>query len=615
MKHQITHQITQIAKNEDGGTFKISIKIPFEKGWIERVKFSVSTFSRKDAFQMKHIKDEDNYAFFETTVPLENSALYHYYFSFEANGKFQYYKKKNITGNTSLSKEECWKMSVGFDVPEWAKGATMYHIFVDRYRKGKGMEKQLMPRRTLHKNWDDSPVLGPDENGEWNTDFYGGDLKGIEETLKYIKSFGVDILYLSPVVRSQSNHRYDTADYENVDPYAGTNEMLKSLCDRAHQKGMKVILDAVFNHTGNDSIYFNQYGTFESVGAYQSPESPYYCFYRRECVRGNHDFAYWWGMPNLPVCDGNSQEWRDFIFGVGGVIDKWFALGIDGLRLDVADELTDEFIEGIARAVKRNKPDGFILGEVWENNPMNDRGYLSSGKGMHSVMNYRIVDALIRYYKYCDTWKLDNILREILSEYPEGTIQTLMNFTSTHDISRAIEIFGCNAFQQYSQWAWNLQNANLDLIKFHKMSREEYKYGKMVYKSETFALAFLPGIFTIFYGDEVGLQGIGNLANRAPYPWKRRDKDLLKYFRQLGKIRKQEQFLRKAELKIVKIDHEQFVFERYDDNNKILVIASRTHNSTQVNLPEEYKNARVIFKIKGSNEQQLAPFGAIAFKK
>lgn len=626
MKHQITHQITQIAKNEDGGTFKISIKIPFEKGWIERVKFSVSTFSRKDAFQMKYVKNENNYAYFETTESLENSALYHYYFSFEAHGKFQYYKKQNITGDTSLSKEECWKMSVGFDVPEWAKGATMYHIFVDRYRKGKGMEKQPMPVRTLHKNWDEPPVLGPNENvtnaneleeiRKWNIDFYGGDLKGIEETLGYIKKLGVDILYLSPIMRSQSNHRYDTADYENVDPYAGTNEILKSLCDRAHQKGMKVILDAVFNHTGNDSIYFNQYRTFENVGAYQSPESPYYCFYRRECFHGNHDFAYWWGMPNLPVCDGNSQKWKDFICGEGGVIDKWFELGIDGLRLDVADELSDEFIEEIARAVKRNKPDGFVLGEVWENNPMNNRGYLRSGKGMHSVMNYRMVDALIRYYKYGDIWKLDNTLKEILSEYPEGTIQTLMNFTSTHDISRAIEIFGCNAFQQYSQWAWDLQNANLDWIKSHKMSREEYKYGKMVYKSYACVLAFWSGIFSIFYGDEVGLQGIGNQANRAPYPWKHRDKDLLKYFRKLGRKRNQEkQFLRKAEPNVIKLDQEQIAYERYDENNKILVIASRTHRISKVDLPEEYKDAKVIFKIKGSNEHQLAPFGAIVFKK
>ena len=609
------HQITQIATTEDGASFKVSIKIPFEMGWIERVKFSVQAYGKKDAYQMKHVKNDNNYAYFETTVVLENCALYQYYFSFEANGVFQYYKRENITGNTSLTREEYWKMSVGFDVPEWAKGANMYHIFVDRYRKGKDVKKEPMPRRILHENWDEPPILGPNEDGLWNIDFYGGDLKGIEETLKYIKKLGIDILYLSPIVTSQSNHRYDTADYENVDPYVGTNEMLKNLCDKAHRIGMKIILDAVFNHTGDDSVYFNKYGTYDSIGAYQSTDSPYYSFYKRECIRGQHEFSYWWGMTNLPVCDGYSEKWRKFILGEGGVIDKWFSLGIDGLRLDVADELTDDFIEEIHKAVKRNKQDGFILGEVWKNPMRMNRGYISSGKGMHSVMNYLMVDALIRYYKYCDTGKLYNVLKEIMSEYPDETIQTLMNFTSTHDISRAIEIFGCNTFQQYGEWAWNLQNDNLDWIKAHKMNKEEHKYGKMVYKPYAISLAFLPGIFSIFYGDEVGTQGIGNLENRVPYPWKYRDKDLLKFFRKVCKVRKQEQFLKKAEIKIIKIDEEQFIYERYDENETILVATSRTHRKSKLNLPKEYKDAKILFKIKESNKQWLTPFGAIAIKK
>lgn len=609
------HKITQITKLNNGGIFKISIQIPFDKGWVERVKFCIWGIKRKDIFQMKHIKNKDEYAYFETIVQLEDSANYHYYFSFEANGKFQYYKKSDNTGITSVTKEECWKMSVGFDVPDWAKGATMYHIFVDRYCKGKDTKMQKMPNRTIHQKWNESPVLGPDKKGNWNIDFYGGDVKGIEETLEYIKSLGVNVLYLSPIVRSQSNHRYDTADYENIDPYAGTNEGMKSLCEKAHKKGIKIILDAVFNHTGNDSIYFNQFGTYPTIGAYQSEKSPYYSFYKRICVWGVHKFKYWWDMPNLPECNGDSKEWREYIYGKNGIIDKWFSWGIDALRLDVADELTDEFIEEINKAVKRNNPDGFILGEVWKNPMRMNREYISSGKAMHSVMNYLMIDALIRYYKYSDIWKLDNILREILTEYPTETIQTLMNFTSTHDISRAIEIFGCNAFQENSEWAWNLKNDSLEWIKAHKMSTEEYKYGKMVYKSYIFALAFLPGIFSIFYGDEVGLQGIGNLANRAPYPWGHRDKDLLKFFRKIGKIRSEEKFLQKAEMKIVKIDHEQFVFERYDECNKILVIVSRTHHISKVNLPEEYKNSTVTASIKGSDKEKIAPFGALALKK
>ena len=609
------HKITQVAKHENGEVIKVSIQIPFDKGWIERVKFYVTTFNKKDTYEMKHVKNEKDYAYFEVEIYLENSAMYQYYFSFEANGKYQYYKKMNITGDNSVTKEECWKMSVGFDVPDWAKGATMYHIFVDRYRKGKDTKIKPMPKRTIHESWYESPVLGPDKNGEWNIDFYGGNLKGIEETLKYIKSLGVDIIYLSPIVQSQSNHRYDTADYENVDPYAGTNEGLKSLCDKAHRKGMKIVLDAVFNHTGNDSKYFNQFGTFDTIGAYQSQESPYYSFYKRECNQGKHDFAYWWGMANMPVCNGKSPKWREYIFGIGGVIDKWFELGIDGLRLDVADDLTDDFIEGITKAVKRNRPEGFILGEVWKNPMRMNRRYIDSGKGMHSVMNYFLVDALIRYYKYCDTWKLACILKEILAEYPTETIQTLMNFTSTHDISRAIEIFGCNHFQQYGEWGWNLQNNDLEWIKSHKMTREEYKYGKLLLKSYITVLAFFPGIFSIFYGDEVGVQGIGNLANRAPYPWNHRDKDLLKFFRTIGKARKQEKFLKKSDIKIIKIDNEQFVFERYDKNNKILVIASRTHRTSNVRLPEEYKKAKVVFSTKGSNTNTLPAYGAIVLKK
>ncbi len=608
------HQITIVEKQESSVTIKVSIQIPFEKGWIERLKLYIVTPNKKDTYQLNHVKNEQDYAFFETTINLKNAAMYQYYFSFEANGKFQYYKKINITGENSVTKEECWKMSVGFDVPEWAKGASMYHIFVDRYRKGNGTKMEQMPKRTIHQNWNESPVIGPNQNGEWNVDFFGGNLRGIEETLSYIKKLGVDIIYLSPIMRSQSNHRYDTADYKHVDPYAGTNEALKSLCDKAHKKGMKVILDAVFNHTGNDSMYFNQYGTYNTIGAYQGAESPYYTFYKRVYVHEKHDFAYWWGMKNLPECDGNSPEWRNYVFGKNGVIDTWFALGVDGLRLDVADELTDNFIEEIAKAVKRNKPDGFILGEVWKNPMRMGRSYISSANEMHSVMNYFLVDALIRYYKYCDIWKLDNALREILSEYPEETIQTLMNFTSTHDISRALEIFGGDVFQKNGEWAWNLQNDSLEWIKAHHMSRKEYKTSKLVFESYVTALAFLPGIFSIFYGDEVGLEGIGNLANRAPYPWEHRDKELLQFFRNIGKVRKNEVFLKKADMRVMKIEPAQFAYERFDEHNQIVVITSRTHHITNVSLPNEYKNAKLIFSTKGSGKEQLQPYGAIVLK-
>ena len=267
--------------NEDNATYKISIKVPLQLGWIERMKFIVEANDRRLAFQMKHIKKEDKYAFFETNISLPTRAIYNYYFSFEANDKFIYYKKDNIEDINTISKEDMWKMSVNFDVPDWAKGKIMYHIFVDRFNKGRKEPLEDMPNRTIHNSWNEEMIVGPNKDGIWNADFYGGDLKGIEKKLDYIKSLGVSIIYLSPIVWSQSNHRYDTSDYEKIDPYAGTNNDLKDLCDKAHSLGIKVILDAVFNHTGNDSKYFNEYNNFQEIGAYQSKDSKYYPMYDR----------------------------------------------------------------------------------------------------------------------------------------------------------------------------------------------------------------------------------------------------------------------------------------------------------------------------------------------
>ena len=614
------HQITQIARTENGGKYKVSISIPFELGWIERVKLNITTREQKNVYPMKHVKNENDMAYFETTIELPRYAVYHYYFSFEANSRFQYYKKEN----NSVTDEECWKLSVNFDVPEWAKGAIMYQIFVDRYKRTRGLEKPKMKGRDIHNNWTEPPVVGPNKDGKWCVDFYCGDVKGITDTMKYLKKLGVDIIYLCPISESQSNHRYDTADYKSVDPYAGTTDMMKEMCEKAHKYGIKVILDVVFNHTGNDSIYYNEYGHYDSIGAYQVAKdprykgmvSPYSDFYDTDCHFGKHEFKFWWNQPNMPKCNGKSEHWRNFICGKEGAINFYFSLGIDGLRLDVADELLDEFVEDTHTAAVRNKPYAFLMAEMWENNPM-DRGFLKNAKGIHSLMNYRLTDAIMRYYKYCDVNKLREALRFISTEYPEGTILTLMNFTSTHDISRAIEIFGCNIFNEYALWAWDLIKGNGDCewIKQHKMTSYEYHCGKRVLKSYCFALTFLQGIFSIFYGDEVGVQGVGNLANRAPYPWGHRDKDLLKYFRGLGKIRKENQFLRTAEQKIVKIDHEHFVFERYNKNESIMVIVSRTHHITKVDLPEEYRDGEVVARLKSCTKQELSPFGAIAIRK
>ena len=611
----ITYKLEKMIENKDFNQYYVELRIPMELGFIDSVKFLVENQNSRNAFQLKHVENEDGFAIFKGNVPLKNNALYHYYFSFEANGKFIYFKNKGRENTHEISQDEMWKLSVNFQVPDWAKGKIMYHIFVDRFYRGSNDELTPMKNRDIHQSWDEDIVIGPNDKGLWNVDFYGGDIEGIIEKLDYISSLGVSILYLSPIVWSQSNHRYDTSDYEKVDPYAGSNEDLKRLCIEAHKRGMHVILDAVFNHTGNDSKYFNQYGNFDELGAYQSRDSKYYPFYRKYIDNDKTYFDYWWGMTNLPVCDGNSKIWQEYIYGEGGVIDKWFQFGIDGLRLDVADELSDEFIEGIACAVKRNKEDGFILGEVWKNPMRMNRGYIESTKGMHSVMNYPLADALIRYYKYNDKYKLKEILREMNTEYPDETIESLMNFTSTHDITRAINIFSTKEFQYHGEWAWNLNNDDRLWQKSYQISQEDYIRGKEIYKSYLYALTFLPGNLSIFYGDEVGLQGMGNLANRRVYPWGKEDLELLEFFQKIGKIRKNHEFLEKASLDILDINDQFMQFIRSGKDEEALITVSRTKNNSNYSIPSSYKDSTLLYPLGDSNEEKIGPYGGVVLKK
>ncbi len=596
----------ELEKDENGILYEVEVVLPMSMGWYDDVNFVVGYKNNMRNIPLKHYKNEDGNVYFRGQVYLDTKAIYHYYFSYLIDGSRRGYLLDDDN--------EKFKMSVNFDVPDWAKGKMMYHIFVDRFYRGSKEKMEEMPRRMVHEFWDEDVVIGPDKDGIWNNDFFGGDLKGITEKLDYIQSLGVSILYLSPVCWSQSNHRYDASDYENIDPYAGCNLDLKVLCDEAHKRGMKVVLDGVFNHTGNDSKYFNEYGNFDNEGAYNNPSSKYASFYKKRFHNGKAYYSYWWDFKTLPVCDGESTYWQDYIYGEDGVIDKWFDLGIDGLRLDVADELTDKFIEGIRRAVKRNKEDGFILGEVWKNPMRMGRSYIESGKGMDSVMNYSLIDALIRYFKYGDVEKLSYIIKDIQREYPEETIQSLMNFTSTHDISRIINIFGSDKFNYHGEWVWNLVNDSHEFCKTFRLNEEEYERGKAVYQAYAFALAFMPGIFSIFYGDEVGMQGMGNLKNRGTFPWGKEDLELLEFFRQIGSYRSKEEFLEKARFKVVDVNKRYFMFERKLGEEKALVTVNRTDKEQDFIVPSEYEGGKV-YSLKRSIPGMLSPYGGICIKK
>ena len=617
MEKQLGFSITPIKETNDGMQYRINVDAPMT-GWYDDMYFVVENEQGRQAYKIKHKENRENMVSFESDIFLPSRAMYRFYFSYNLDGEQKFIKKKQMT-ESDIYRDEMFKMAVNFSVPDWAKGKIMYHIFLDRFNRGSQEPLPEMPRRHIHKSWHEKMQIGPDKEGIWNNDFYGGDVPGITQKLDYIQSLGVSILYISPPVYSQSNHRYDTAEYENIDLYAGTNEDLKKLCDEAHKRGMKVVLDAVFNHTGSDSKYFNKFASFNELGAYQSEQSKYSNFFRKRynSKTGKQEFDYWWGMDNLPVCNGDSPEWINYITGENGIIDQWFKLGIDGLRLDVADELTDYFIEQIKIAVERNKKDGFILGEVWKNFMRMNRGYISSGKGMHATMNYPLVDALMRYFKYADTEKLRWTISDIINEYPEESIYALMNFTSTHDISRPITVFGSKEeFSPYSEWIWDaLKKDDRDYCEKFTLTKEEYEHAKEVYKAYVTTLAFMPGILSIFYGDEAGVEGLGNLSNRKTFPWGKEDQDLVEFFTSIGKIRLNNNFLEQATLNLLKINRDYLMFERNSNNHSAIIAVNRTDQNQPIELPEEYQDKEVIYTLKKSTKTSLSPYGAIAIKK
>lgn len=615
------HTMKTLEKGDDREKLMVTINLPLENGWFENVRLHIienGSFNLNGTtYNIDHKENDDNYAIFEAEITLQTSALYYYYISYKCNGVNNLMKKDGVSQNQSITKQECFKVSANFSAPEWAKGAIMYQIFPDRFYRDRFVKIPEMKGRRLIENWEEKVPLGPNEKGEWNTEFYGGNLLGIVKKLDYIKAFSVSIIYLNPICWGQSNHLYDTIDYTKVDPFLGSKEDLKILCIEAHKRGIKVILDGVFNHTGNRSVYFDQFGERGENGVYNNPNSPYKNFYRQTWHNGIRYYNFWWGHLSLPECNTLAEDFLEYITGKGGVIDQYFECGIDGFRLDVADELSDVMIERIMLAIKRNKTEGFLIGEQWDNPMRRNRGFLKSGKGMHSVMNYYLINALIGYYNYQDVQNLKNVLEEILTEYPEDTINTLMNPTSTHDISRLIEIFATNVFNPRKGHSWDLDFENAsDTVRYHSLSKEEYEYGKTRLKSYVAALAFLPGIFSIFYGDEVGMKGLHNLANRAPFPWGKEDSDLLEYFRTMLSVRAGNEFLRTAECRIKEINNKYFEYERLSKQDTILVIASRSHYEIEVNIPEEYQKSKVIFKVgEGTDLRRIAPYGVLILKR
>lgn len=459
---------------------------------------------------------------------------------------------------------------------------AVYQIFVDRFRRGK--DTPVREGMELVDNWYSRDVEYPAYPGApmKNNRVWGGNLSGITEKLDEIKKLGVSLIYLSPIFLSPSNHRYDTSDYLTVDPIVGDESDLTELIAEAKKRGIGILLDGVFNHTGSDSLYFNRYGRFPSVGAYRGQASPYFKWYNFR--RFPDDYECWWNIPILPRINPDEPSCREFFVGDEGVIPHYAALGIKGFRLDVADELSDGFIRAIKARLRETDPTSLLYGEVWEDASnkiaYGKRKRYYSGDELDGVMNYPLRTAIIEYVRTGKTEALGYYVSEVMPNMPRETVGLQLNLIGTHDTPRAITSLGGEP--ENGRTVRALSNV--------KMTEGEYAVAR-----DRLILAYLmsatfPGRPMIYYGDEAGMEGYQDPMNRMPYPWEREDRTLLDAYRTIGRLRLENEAFVSGAFAIRHLNASLLVYERKTGKSAVVVFINRSQSSLEVSLDRKYND-------------------------
>ena len=443
-------------------------------------------------------------------------------------------------GEGVMGSEESFQLTVydaAYDTPAWMRDGVMYQIMVDRFCHGEGTDALMHAKDgqniILHEDWNEMPFLNIAENGDnFANDFFGGNLEGVRQKLPYLKQLGVSVLYFNPIFCARTNHKYDTSDYRRVDLMFGDEQALTRLCKEAEALGMRVMLDGVFSHVGDDSLYFNRRGTYgEHVGAYRDPDSPYYKWFTFR--HWPDDYECWWGFKTLPNVNEMDEDYRRFILeDDDSVVRHWVKKGTSGWRLDVADELPMPFLRELRRQVKDVSGDAAVLGEVWEDASHKVaygqmRSYVL-GDTLDSVMNYPLRDALIAFLMaQKDAAAVAKELSSLAQNYPKPFLYALMNLMGSHDRPRILNVLAGNDGSDIPR----SQRAG------HRLSQEERMIGAL---REQLMLRFVfsvPGMPCIYYGDEAGVEGCADPFCRRTYPWGREDQDMLARYKAMAAMR------------------------------------------------------------------------------
>ena len=459
------------------------------------------------------------------------------------------------------------------DLPNpWFGEGVTYQIFPDRFcRLSVPDPTGMVGGRTVHQNWDAEPEYRPNEHGEIrNRDFFGGSLEGIRSRLPYLKSLGVDTLYFCPIFEASENHRYGTGDYEKIDPMLGTNEDFTALCDSAHALGMRVMLDGVFNHTGFVSRYFNGDGSYPNEGAAQSQDSPYYSWFRFD--HWPDQYESWWGIYSLPAVEEHNPDYINYIAGdENSIVRRWLRAGADGWRLDVADELPDEFLHCVHTAARTEKPDAVVIGEVWEDGS-NKMAYGVRRKhiwGGHcdGLMNYPLRSALLSFLQGGRAEDFKNAMDTLRDHYPTWALYSAMNSLGTHDTPRILTLLGEGGERKDMSRDWRYA---------HRLSPEQRERATALLKLAAVILYAFPGSPTVYYGDEVGMEGFEDPFNRRTFPWGQERGELTDWFATLGKARHDWSALRSGCFRWVKTQDGVLAFVRGHGKDAVLAAANRS---------------------------------------
>ncbi len=498
--------------------------------------------------------------------------------------------------------------SKDFETPDWIKGSVIYQIFPDRFNFSGRYKNNVPPERVMRSDWGGKPMWQPDSQGKISQyDYFGGDLDGIEQKLDYLSSLGVGCIYLNPVFEAHSNHRYDTADYEKIDMLLGDESDFELLCKSAEKRGIKIILDGVFSHTGADSRYFNKENRYDSVGAYNSPDSPYYNWYKFK--KYPDEYESWWGVDILPEISEENDGYIEYMAGENGILRKWLRLGAGGWRLDVADELPDKFLDALRLAVKAEKSDAYILGEVWEDasNKVSygERRRYLQGAQLDSVMNYPFADLLIGFAIGGVAEGFNDRVAEICENYPKPAVDCLMNHIGTHDTCRVLNRLATGG--RYYSDHLNRYSGGL--------TGREKADGKKLLKMISMMQFTLPGVPCIYYGDEAGADGGEDPFNRGCYPWGKEDSELTEHYKALGRLRKEHPVFKDGEFVPVSAVMGCVAYERRGRGESIMTVANRNSHPITYILPDDGYEALIGGGVNGRELYLDENTAAIIIKK